>query len=398
MIAVAPSILFVSLGGVIRGYLSANLQFSHVAISQLLEGVGKLAFGLIFAMLGARASMPLQSLSALTTLGVTLGSLVGYVYLYKCSKSKKTDEITRQTIYRSEKIAVTRRILSISVPITLGAAIMSITGVIDLMMIMRSLGEIGYSQSEASALYGNYTTLAVPMFNLAISIITPVSLAHLPTLAKSHSASDYEAFRMTERSSLDLTSVFAAPMMIGMAVFSKEILSMLFPDLRLEVGANLLLLITPAMLFYSLLNVTNSSLEAVGRVRAPMASMLVGCIFKVAISYVLITRTDLGIYGAPLGTVICYAVALFTSLIIYGRVMGRGLAIIGSSLSPYLTAFAAVICSRAVYERLSFGLESSLALLISIALAAIIYLALITFFGILSPKKIRKMAKYTNLG
>ena len=398
MIAVAPSILFVSLGGVLRGYLSANLLFSRVAVSQLLEGVGKLAFGLAFAMVGVRLELPLEWLSAMTITGVTLGSVAGYLYLYVCSKCKITEENTRQIIYHSEKIAIIRRVLSISVPITLSAAIMSITGVIDLAMIMRSLGDIGYSESEASALYGNYTTLAVPMFNLAVAIVTPVSLAHLPILAKSHSSSDNEAFGLTERSSLDLTSGLAAPMTIGMAVFSREILSMLFPGSELEVGANLLLLISPAIIFYSLLNVTNSSLEAVGRVRAAMVSMLLGSIAKMAVGYILITRTDLGIYGAPIGTVVCYAVALFISLIIYGRTIGRTLPILSSLLAPYITAAASVICSRAVYDRISGPLNDNLALMISITLAAVIYICLITFFGILSPNKILKLAKYTKTG
>ena len=50
MLAVAPSVLFVSLAGVMRGYLSAEMSFLSVAVSQVLDGVGKLVFGLIFAL------------------------------------------------------------------------------------------------------------------------------------------------------------------------------------------------------------------------------------------------------------------------------------------------------------------------------------------------------------
>ena len=40
MIAIAPSIIFISLAGVIRGCLNANMQLLDIAVSQIIEGVG----------------------------------------------------------------------------------------------------------------------------------------------------------------------------------------------------------------------------------------------------------------------------------------------------------------------------------------------------------------------
>ena len=84
MIAIAPSIIFVSLSGVIRGYLNAEMKLSDIAISQVIEGVGRLVLGLAFAMLGNRLNMPLEMLSAMTILGVTLGAAAGFIYLIIC--------------------------------------------------------------------------------------------------------------------------------------------------------------------------------------------------------------------------------------------------------------------------------------------------------------------------
>ena len=98
MIAIAPSIIFISLSGVIRGYLSAEMRLLEISVSQILEGVGKLVFGLIFAILGVRLSLPLPIISALTILGVTFGAIIGLIYLYICSKNHKTDKITGQSM------------------------------------------------------------------------------------------------------------------------------------------------------------------------------------------------------------------------------------------------------------------------------------------------------------
>ena len=398
MLAIAPSIIFISLAGVIRGYLSANMLLLDVAVSQVIEGAGKLAIGLLFAMIAKGMNMPLEILSAMTILGVTLGAGLGLLYLLVCSKIKIKVEKTRQNIDEKGSRGIIKRILSISIPITVSAAIMSITNIIDLGLIMRSLTLVGVSESEASALYGNYTTLAVPMFNLAISIITPISVAYLPILTRCAVGGDTEGLIMAERGALDFTAILSAPMTVGMVVFAKEILGLLFPGSEINIGASLLVLIAPAILFSSLLLVTNTSLEAQGKVKAPLVSMIFGSLAKIIVSFVLIAKTELGILGAPIGTVATYAVALFVSLIIYGKCFRRSLPIVSTYLPPYLLAVVAILLARATYNWLYYVIDERALILISIALAALIYLGLLTFFGILSSKKIGELAKYTKRG
>ncbi len=395
MVAVAPSIIFISLGGVIRGCLSADMRMTNIAVSQVIEGVGKLCFGLVFAMLGQRLKMPLEVLSAMTILGVSIGTGLGLIYLLICSKIKIRSEKTGQSIKTEEKRSIIKSILSISIPITLSAAIMSITNLIDLGMIMRNLASAGYSEREASAMFGNYTTLAVPMFNLAISLVTPISVAHLPGLTSAYHSGKGEEYRKGERSLLEFTAILSAPLMIGMAIFSREILSLLFPSSDIELGSRLLCLISPAILFSSLLIVTNTSLEAMGRVKAPLFSMAIGSLAKVVVSTLLISRTELAILGAPIGTVISYAVALLCSLIIYGRSARGSLPILSTHLSPYFVALASVIIARAVYDRFSTQMPETPLLFISIATSALIYGVFIALLGILSPNQLPKMAKYT---
>ena len=397
MIAIAPSIIFVSLSGVIRGYLNAEMKLSDIAISQVIEGVGRLVLGLAFAMLGNRLNMPLEMLSAMTILGVTLGAAAGFIYLLICSKIKIKRDNIGQSVKITQNSEIIKRILHISIPITISAAIMSITGIIDLGLIINCLGKIGYSESEATALYGNYTTLAVPMLNLAISIITPISVAHMPLLTRSFLNADNSSRRSLERGALELTAIAAAPMMIGMCVYSKEILSLLFPNSDVGIGAPLLSLLSPSILFFSLLMIVNTILEAAGRVSAPMISMLLGSLAKIILSYILITHTELGILGAPIGSVICYATALFTSLIIYGRSIKAHLPIFSTCAPAYLSALTAVLCSRYLYIKLFLVFDERVLLLISIVFCALIYLVLLTFIGILSPKRLKEIAKYTKI-
>ena len=396
MISIAPSIVLVSVAGVIRGYLSANTRLLDIAISQVIEGVGKLAVGLVLAMVGRWLGVNLQMLSAITIFGVTFGSFFGLLYLLVISKIKITSQKTEQNAEDLNAKLIRKRIFTISIPITLSAAVMSLTSIIDLGIVMRSLLNSGVDEAGASALYGNYTTLAVPMFNLAISVISPISVAFLPVFTSRIAKGDQVGLIEAERSALELTAAISAPMMIGLAVYSEEILSMLFLNSEIEVGAILLRLISPAILLSSILLIVNTLLEAAGRVRAPLISMTVGSVVKIAVSYYLIGFTDMGVAGAPIGTVMSYAAALITSLLIYGSCFGRGAPIFACILIPHINALTAVAISVVCFMGLSASFSKNLSLLLSIALAALVYLAISIFTGTLGIEKMGKMAKYTN--
>lgn len=396
MIAIAPSIIFISLAGVIRGYLSAEMKLLEIAVSQIIEGVGKLAFGLVFAMLGVRLKMSLPLVSAFTILGVTLGAMAGLAYLAVSSKTAEQGNNTGQNIIFHSKRKIIKRVFSISLPITASAAIMSITGMIDLTFIMRGLGSIGYTESEASSLYGNYTTLAVPMFNLAVALISPISIAFIPVFTRAYHQKQHELLEESFKSALKLSSFLAAPMMLGLVFFGREILSMLFPKSGVEIGSSLLFLISPAIIFSSVLIITNSFLEACGKVKAPMLSMSVGALAKVIVSYMLLKDPDVGISGAPIGTVVCYAVALICSMIVYTRSFGKALPLFSCCFAQILVAFASVGSVRLLYNLLAEGINNSILLILSISLCALIYIGFSLLFGVINIQKNEKIAKYTN--
>jgi len=91
LIFVAPSIIFVSVTGVLRGYLMAKMRLGSIAVSQIVEGVLKLVFGLFFAILATKAGMSYVWISALTILGASIGSFGGLLYLYIIFKGELSD-------------------------------------------------------------------------------------------------------------------------------------------------------------------------------------------------------------------------------------------------------------------------------------------------------------------
>ena len=392
MLAVAPSVLFVSLGGVLRGYLSAKMSFLCVAVSQILDGVGKLVFGLIFAYRAYTLGYTPQLISAFTILGVTLGAAISFLYLAIASKSDKTKQKSRQKLLLADKKEIRRRIFSISLPITVSAAVMSVGNIIDLLAVMNRLTFAGYSEAEATALYGYYTTLAVPMLNFALALITPVSVAFMPIFIKGRVKSDIAYASEARSNALSLSALVTAPLVLGISAFSSEILTLLFGTEGVSVGAPLLELIMPAGAFMSVLLIVNTSLEAQGSIRAPILSMLIGSSLKVLISYFLISNSDIGISAAPIGTVVSYASALSVSLLYAKRKHGISFPIFKTHLVPYLNAVLTVICARSFYIRLIYSTGDKLSLIVAVMLGGAVYLILSFLSGTIAVSKIKNMA------
>lgn len=397
MICVAPSIAFCAVAGVIRGYLSANMNFVSISISQIVEGAVKLILGLLLAMLAQSKGYSPSVISAYTIIGVTIGSFVGFIYLLISSKIKNIYDNTEQKLTLKTCSSIVYRVARVSLPITLSAALMSLTGMIDLALVIRRLEMIGYSVKESTALYGNYTTLAVSMYNLAIALITPISVAFMPVFARYSSEGDLHSFRGSVRDSLDLTAVVAAPITIGLAVYSKEILTMLFGREAATLGAPLLVLLAPAVIFTSYILIFNSALESLGRPALATLSMAVCAIVKVITSGVLLGNSDFGISGAPIGTVVSYSAAFLISLLCISHILGYVPPIAVSALLPCLLSAISVLASRLVFEAAILRCSEAVSLILSILCAALIYIAISVFCGAVSVEKISKIAKSTNL-
>lgn len=395
LVFVAPSIIFVSVTGVFRGYLMAKMRLGSIAVSQIVEGVLKLVFGLFFAILATKAGMSYVWISALTILGASIGAFGGLLYLYIIFRgdfsSLDYSEASRQVSSR----VILAKIYKMSAPITLSAALMSLSGIIDLFLIINRLQSIGYTASEATALYGNYTTLAISMFNLAISIITPISVSFMPSLARSRAEENDFNFCFGLRSALEFTALVSAPIVIGFMVYAKEILAFLFTESMAESGGALLAVVSPAILFMSIILVLNSALEAMGRPGLAMISMLIGAVIKVVVSGLLIGKPDFGISGAPIGTVVSYAISALISLIMVSNITNHSTPVLSTSFLPYLVGSIAVLASKNISDSIFFTLNFRLNLILSITLAALIYIALLLFCRIISGAKIKKTAKLT---
>ncbi len=398
MMSVAPSLLFIALGGVLRGVLAGHSRLFPIAMSETVSGVGKLAFGLLFALVAKGRGMSLPWISAFSIFGITVGSFLGFLVLI-CSINPNIITKSKQKTGQSEKTesarAILHRLFHVALPVTLSAAVMSLCSLIDLGMIMKRLVAAGYDEVQATALYGNYTTLALPMFNLVAAVVAPVSVAVLPLLTARCAVGDRSGFCDVTRGALELAAFLAMPAALMLALFGEPILSLIFPAESAHVAAPLLAALSPAMIFMALLTMVNTASEAAGFVRAPLFSMGIGAAVKIAVGYFLIGDERFGILGAPLGTVASYGVGLVFSLCLLYRRAEVKTSLFSVLFRPFLFSFLAAASARLLFffldGRTFFAVRSVAALIFG----GILYLVFSYLGGTFRVEKLKMLSKYT---
>ncbi len=371
--AIAPTLFFISLSAFFRGVFQGYGNMLPTALSQLVEAVGKVVFGMVFAYLALSRGYSAPFISAFAVLGVTIGTACSVLYLilhYIYARShnmfmKKGD----QGIVGARH--VTRRLFAIALPVTVSASVMSLTGLIDLGMIIRRLVSIGYTHAEATALYGNYTTLVVPMFNLPSVLITPIATGIIPELSRAHAMGDREACNRLLSGAFRTVGILAVPCAVGFAAFAKPILSLMYPASSVESAYKLLIYIAPAVIFLCLLSLVNATLQACGSPRVPMLAMLLGGSVKVVTGYFLLGR--LGIAGSPLGTMMCYFTALAFGLIVLARRVGYLPSIESVFIKPLAASILAIGVVAIVYYKVFDLSAHRIGVLLCVAAAIVLY-------------------------
>ena len=230
-----------------------------------------------------------------------------YLMLSKLLRKREKERFNNIQPSLDKNIEIAKSIIKIAIPITLSSTVITLTRVVDLFMILRRLQSIGYTEEAANAIYGSYSTLAISMFNLPAAFVTPIALALVPVLTSAIKGSDKRKEANTLNSSLRLCGIITLPASLGLSVFARPILELVFhgEESAINTAAPLLSVLGVSVFFSCMMTVTNAVLQSYGKEKLPMLSMFIGAVVKVILSYVLIGTPIINIYGAALSTFVC---------------------------------------------------------------------------------------------
>ncbi len=391
ILAISPTLFFICAVSAYRGYFQGMSRMMPTAISQMIEAAGKLILGILFASVALYAGLETEAVAACAVLGLLLGSAISAFYLL-ILKRRNSNGISIVRLERESGII--KELLRTAIPVTLSAAVISLTKMIDMTMLLRRLQSIGYSSEEAFSVYGSYTTLAVPLFALAPALVSSVAVPLIPRLSRAIAERNLDAQTETVNDGIRLTCMIAMPIGAGLSLFSKEILELIFKGQTeaIEMSAPLLSILGFSVTLSCLITVGNSVLQAYGHPSIPVISMTVGTLCKTALAFILIGNRGINAAGAPISTFFCDLVINIVNFSYICKYAPGEIKVGKTLVRPFVASTAAVAVAKLLYgiAETKYG-EGSVLTLAAIAVAALIYALLCIILGVIDKNDFEKL-------
>ena len=291
----APTVFIFGILGVLRGYFQAH---GLIYVASGKDPTTQARFGAMGSALG-------------TGSGVVIALLyTGWCY-YNAQGALRKDLARDRSLPEPFSSTMKETILSIT-PFILSSFILNLTTSLNQTIYVKTLIE-GRSLPEVdiTTQYGIFSTKAVVITNIPISIATAVSAAIIPSIAASFARRDMALTRSRASSVLRMTTLIAMPCMAGLIALAWPITLLLFPQqASLDMASILLALLSITVLFYSVSTVTNAILQSIGKMQMPLISASIALVIQTILLIVLLRGTDMGVYALVLVSVL-YSVLIF---------------------------------------------------------------------------------------
>ena len=365
--ALSPSIFFVCISSVIRGYFLGHHTVSANNRSQLLEQIFK---------------------AALTVL----------VLHRRKNKTARPSGMTK-----GERRKICRQILSLSIPISLSSIITTVSRVIDTGTISRGIkaafatgipGETGIPtvarlEAYAVELNGMFTK-ADNITNLPLALNIAFATVLVPTISAALVKGDRKTAGQKISYSFLISTLIILPCAAGLIVLAKPFFLLLYPNA--PEGAGILQLAAVALIFTALDQTINGSLQGLGRVRVPAIGLFCGAVVKFLLNLILIRIPAINVYGAAISSVACHLVAFLICFTALRRSIPLKMKRTKYFTKPILCTLFMSVVTWGSYKLVMVLLHSNLiAVVVSVGLSVVVYFAAVFGLHVLNREEVLEL-------
>ena len=439
-LALSPTVLFVCLISIYRGYYQGMKDMTPTAVSEVIDKICHLVVGLglcyfimdygmneyyqkgtVFSIpyqsesLARSALLPISAAGAI--LGVTIGSIVSFLYLfikYKREGSRITEEQLKNSPSARSFKETFMSLVKIALPIGLGAFLMNTASFIDGTLIQGRISHImntnpeslmevyrGLISSETvqrgtthTFLYGIFGYSA-PVIMLVNSVAEMFGVSALPSITSAWVTGDRKKIKSSIETVLKMTMLFTIPAGFGLVALSGPLMNLLYSDTPSEayIASKVLMIMGIAVIFSSTTTPVCSMLQAVGRADLPVKLLVIGMVIKITLNYSLVGIPQINIQGAGVGTLVNYMFVLIAALYF----LCKETYIIPDFKSIFIKPLAAgLISALSAYFSHKFLCQifpCKISTLIAIGIAVLIYLISMILFRAITASDIKMLPK-----
>ena len=422
----APSILFSALASVYRGWYEGFMNMKPTSVSQLIEALFKLVFGLVFAkltmaylynsyletgvVLKSVASSEEEALSliypitsAAAIFGVTFGCFASFIYVFiyhKINNPLKRINPSDSKKYQSE-------LVKFSFPVMISCAVQSIFQFLDTASVQAALSLIStedlknaYSESislsntadgDIATYVWGILSSALDFKNLVPGITMALGVCAVPAVCSAFESKNREHLGMLINSVYKYTAIISSAGGLIIALNAEDILSLFYqsnaPDIVIA-AKQPVEYFALTVFVYSLAGAAVFCVQAIGEPKKSIAPYIVSGIIRIILNILLISNEKYILLGSVISGAAGYFIIFLWNTGVIKKYSGVKISFKDSYLKPALVGAFSYILS--IYALPSINLSNSLLinLLMKVLLFAVIYCILCFLFKVLNFKEI----------
>jgi len=408
ILCLGPSALFMVIMSAYRGFFQGQGDMRPTSVSQVLEAVFKLIVGLgaAFAIITLWANVSWAAGGAI--MGVTVSCLISVFYL-RGRFVPAYSELPQSGEPADSFGKTTKQLLSIAIPITIGAAGLSLLTVLEtglymdrLVYLMGSgqympaLMESGLNAQDAAGTLKGVYNMSQTIFNMPCAFIVPITVSVIPAITSALTLLQHDQVRATEESAARITGLLSLPCAVGLFLLGQPVMALLgdYEGQLLQSGGMLMALLGLSIFPYAIIQYTNALLQAHGYAHVPVINMLICGTAKLAVVYILVGNPNIGLMGAPMGALVCYFCIAILNLIAIRRLVPQKPRLLKALVRPALAAVTMGLAVFGAYKGLKLLFSSNLILCIgAIGVGVVAYFVAVVLFKAITAEDCKLLPK-----
>ena len=310
-----PALLFVSLSSVIKGFFQGLQDMRPTAITQLIEQIIRISSGVLLIFILRPYGLIWTAVGL--SLAVFFSELAGLIYLVTLYKNK----ISRH-IFQRPSLAIIKRLLTFSIPISITRITSSIVSTIEASLIPNLLKKAGYTLSQATSFYGELSGVAFTILAIPSTLTYSLATTLVPAISEAQSKNQQQLLCQRTSEAIGITIIAGIPCGLILFFWGPIITKLLF---NVTQAGEILRLLALGSIFLYLLQTSSGILQGLGCVKTNFLTTSIGGIIKISGIYFLGAHAIWGPSRIALSYVTAYFVVSLLNLIIIKRKIGLSL-------------------------------------------------------------------------
>lgn len=388
IIAIAPAPLIISVCCAYRGFFQGFQMMTPTAVSQIVEQIVRVILGVFLCWIFVSAFGIGMGVGG-AVFGATIGGLVAAIflgYLYK-SFLKQNHRLLRKRTGRRQRSnkALLKRLLIISIPVTLTAALVSMFATVDSFIYVSRLGLAGFDAVEATIMFGDFSN-AEQLINLPLILSGTLAVAMIPTMSESFALRDQKEMNKKIILAIRIILLVAFPSCIGLSVLSYGIFDLLFPGS--PYGGAILSTLSYATIFMMLSNTFQSILQSIDRFRVPLINLGVAIVLRFVTGWIFLAIPAINIYGIVISSIITFAYLTVANFLSVRRFTGVKIDFFHTLVKPLFASLIMGLMTYIVFTGVQGFAGTFIALVISFVVAVCVYGIIMVFIKGITEEEI----------